>query len=286
MGVPAKVALAAALLALAGPALAQESPPAPNADTSSSPGPICTDRPTKSTAPCTVPAGHFQIESDLFNFTVDETGGADTETWLLTNPTLKYGLTDRLDIEVNWAPWQVLSERGGPTSDTRDESGVGDLFLRAKANVFGGQGNGSGGEVSVALSPFVKLPTAPRPLGNRAVEGGLIVPVNVNLPHGWAATFDPEADIDEDASGDGRHLALASLVGLSRPVSSEVTLSLELWGEENLDPAGRVEQASGDIGIAWIPKAKPWLQLDGGVNLGLNRATPASQVYVGISRRF
>ncbi|MGH7012223.1 MAG: transporter [Caulobacteraceae bacterium] len=282
MGPPAPLALAAALLALAGPALAEESPPPPNADAASSLGPICTDRPTKSTAPCTVPAGHFQIESDVFNFTVDETGGADTETWLVTNPTLKYGLTDRLDIEVNWAPWQIVSQRDSPTSETREESGIGDLYLRAKANVLGG----SGGKISIALAPFLKLPTATRPLGNGAVEGGLIVPVNVNLPHGWSATFDPEADIDEDASGAGRHLALLSLVSLSRPVSSEVTLSLELWGEENFDPAGRVEQASGDIGIAWIPKARPWLQLDGGVNLGLNRATPASQIYVGISRRF
>ena len=65
-------------LALAVPALAQEAPaaasapppdksgftlfdPTPSADLRA----LCTDRPTKSASPCTVDAGHFQIESDL-----------------------------------------------------------------------------------------------------------------------------------------------------------------------------------------------------------------------------
>ena len=41
-----------------------------------------------------------------------------------------------------------------------------------------------------------------------------------------------------------------------------------------------------DLGAAWIPSSQPNLQLDGGVNLGLNSRTPGVQAYVGISRRF
>jgi hypothetical protein len=37
--------------------------------------------------------------------------------------------------------------------------------------------------------------------------------------------------------------------------------------------------------ISGSPKS-PTLQLDGGVNLGLNRATPGVQAYVGVSHRF
>ncbi len=58
--------------------------PTPTADLR----PLCTDRPTKSTSPCTVDAGHFQLESDLFNVTVDNEGPLTTTTWLVTNPTL------------------------------------------------------------------------------------------------------------------------------------------------------------------------------------------------------
>src|SRR5579864_4712025 len=77
--------------------------------------PLCTDRPTKSTAPCTVDAGHVQIESDLFNFTVDHSGGGDVKTWLFTNPTIKYGLTANLDAEINMVPYAVVTSRDPAT---------------------------------------------------------------------------------------------------------------------------------------------------------------------------
>ena len=75
-------------------------------------------------------------------------------------------------------------------------------------------------------------------------------------------------------------------VALAYPITKTVTLSGELWGDVNWDPAGTVTQASFDLGAAWIPPKAPTFQLDGGVNLGLNRATPGLQAYVGISHRF
>src|SRR5580700_12071366 len=61
---------------------------------------LCTDRPTKSTAPCTVDAGHWQVEADIYNFTTQTTDGVTTTTQLFTNPTLKLGVTDNLDVEI------------------------------------------------------------------------------------------------------------------------------------------------------------------------------------------
>ena len=57
--------------------------PTPDGDLRS----LCTDRPTKSTAPCTVDAGHWQLESDIYNFTTQTTDGVTTTTQLFTNPT-------------------------------------------------------------------------------------------------------------------------------------------------------------------------------------------------------
>ena len=54
----------------------------------------------------------------------------------------------------------------------------------------------------------------------------------------------------------------------------------------NDDPQKTVTQVSADVGLAWIPASLPNMQLDGGVNVGLNSVTPAAQVYIGISRRF
>jgi hypothetical protein len=74
--------------------------------------------------------------------------------------------------------------------------------------------------------------------------------------------------------------------GLSRPLSATVTGAVELWGAENAEPRSRVDQASFDLGLSWIPANDRNLQLDGGLNLGLNRQTAGLQGYVGVSRRF
>lgn len=252
--------------------------PTPDADLRA----FCTDRPTKSTGPCTVDAGHFQIESDVFNVTYDTSGGADTTTLLYTNPTLKLGLTNAIDAEINISPWGSIASKDRRTGRTARASGVGDLYLRLKANLLGDDS----GDVAVAIEPYVKIPTAPTGIGNGAVEGGVVVPIQVNLPANWSLTIDPEGDALKNAVGDGDHFNMSGLLSFSRPVSKTVTLSLELWSDVNFDPGGTATQASFDLGAAWIPAAHPNFQLDGGVNLGLNNQTPAAQAYVGVSQRF
>lgn len=244
--------------------------------------PLCTDRPTKSTSPCTVDAGHFQLESDLFNLTVDRGGGQTTTTWLATNPTLKYGLTDRLDVEVNMAPYVLAVVRDRSSGARTHADGVGDLFLRAKWAPLGA----GGGAVSFALSPYVKLPTAPAGIGNGAVEGGLIAPININLPASFSLVIDPECDVVKNGEDSGRHINTSGLLSLSRGLSKTLTASVEVWTDTDFDPAGSRTQVSGDLGLAFIPPKAPNWQFDGGVNFGLNRETPAAQAYLGVSRRF
>ena len=271
-------------------ALAQQNPPAPNKSgyTLFDPTPatdlrsFCPDRPTKSTAPCTVDAGHWQIESDVFNLTVDRSGGATTTTWLVTNPTIKLGLTNTLDVELNIAPYELMTVRDHVTGQNTRMSGVGDLYARLKWNLLGDDG----GNIAFALSPYVKAPTANLSIGNGAVEAGLIAPINFNLPMNFSLVVDPELDLLKNANNGSRHVNTSGLLSLSRPVSQTVTVSAEIWTDVNFDPAGRTTQVSVDLGAAWIPSSQPNLQLDGGVNLGLNSRTPGVQAYVGISRRF
>jgi hypothetical protein len=61
-------------------------------------------------------------------------------------------------------------------------------------------------------------------------------------------------------------------------------LGAELWTGQNLDPAGTVRQYSFDLDAAWL--ANNNTQFDGGLNIGLNRATPDLEIYFGVSRRF
>ena len=133
------------------------------------------------------------------------------------------------------------------------------------------------------LDPFLKLPTASGGLGNGAVEGGLVMPMSYDLGSNWSLAMTPEADIQRNIMGGGYHANLVDVMGLGKSFGP-FTLGAEVWSSQNLDPAGAISQYSFDLDAAWL--AGNDTQLDGGVNIGLNRATPDLEFYVGISRRF
>ncbi|HXQ52738.1 MAG TPA: transporter [Stellaceae bacterium] len=243
---------------------------------------LCPDRPGKGTSPCTVDAGHLQIEADIVDGAFQRSGGVTTDTYAAANPTVKYGLTDRWDIEANLAPFVAVRSHDETTGQRRTVSGIGDLFLRTKVNIVG---NG-GGSFSIAVDPFLKLPAARIGIGDGAVEGGLVVPMSLDLGGGWSLGMTPEIDLLKNAMDSGRHPAAVGVIGLGRAVAGGVTLGAELWTSQDIDPAGTTRQYSFDLDAAWQPADNPNLQFDGGVNRGLNANTPSWQVYIGVSRRF
>ena len=243
------------------------------------PSPICTDRPTKSNAPCTVDAGRLQYESDLFNGSFMREGGQTTDLYLATNPTLKYGLTSSVDVEVNLAPYEVVRthDRSGATEVI---GGVGDLYLRAKWNYYKAEGGGW----SFSAIPYVKVPTARAGLGDGEAAGGLLLPISVKLTDKLALITVPEFDDVADGAGGGRHLNTAQLLNLAYSLPHDVTVYAELWGDWDHDPVRTTRQYSADVAVAWSLTKR--FQVDGGLNLGLNRDTPGVQAYFGVSQKF
>lgn len=271
------------------PALADDAAPAPDKSgyTIFDPTPVdqmrsfCTDRPTKSNLPCTVDAGHFQYEADAINWTYAKAGGVQTNTYLYTNPTLKLGLTNTIDAELNIVPAERIFSNG--PAGKSSIGGAGDLFLRTKFNLAGPEG----GDFQLTALPFIKVPTAKPGIGNKAVEGGFIVPVSFALPSDFTLLFDPEIDVLRNALNTGRHANFQSLANLSRALSSSVTGYVELFGAINDDPSGTLKQASLDLAMSWVVWDKvPNLQLDIGTNIGLTHDTPRIQAYAGVSQRF
>ena len=238
------------------------------------------DRPAKSTGPFTIDAGHAQLEMDFFNYTFQKTDGVQTVTWFGPNPTLKVGLTNWLDVEVNIAPYENIRTENSATGDSSDVSGISDLFLRAKASLWGNDG----GKTAAALIPFVKIPTAKRGLGNGVTEGGLIVPLQINLPNDMTLLLNTEIDVLKDGTGGGYHANYVNVAGLSLPVVKDVTFTGEIWSSINDDSAGTVRQWSLDAALAWT--VRPNFQIDGGANFGLNNDTPEVQLYAGAAQRF
>lgn len=238
--------------------------------------PICTDRPAKANAVCTVPAGRFQIETNAIGWSLTDLAGTRTELLTIGASVAKLGLDGRSDLQIGFTPYAELRTPNGPRSRV---SGIGDVIVRYKRRL-----TGADSPVQVAAIPFVKLPTAADGLGNGRVEGGIALPIGFALSGGATMTLGPELDLLADADGDGRHLALVNLVNLSAPVAPRLTLAGELWTSVNFEPDGTIEQASLDAALAYAVSRN--LQLDLGVNLGLTRDTPDFESYAGISLRF
>jgi hypothetical protein len=234
--------------------------------------PICTDRPAKGNAVCTVPAGTWQVETSMADWLRLEQGGSESETLLLGATVVKLGLTAASDLQVGLTPFVRTS------ADGNHLSGFGDVTVRYKQRLTGAES-----AVQVAVIPFVKLPTAKRGIGNGKAEGGVALPVSFALVGPVTATLGPEIDLLADAGGNGRHPAIAQLINLSAPVAPRLALAAELWANWNFDPAGTVRQVSADIAAAYA--ASTSVQLDAGVNAGLTRDTPDVELYAGFSVR-
>ncbi|OYW48149.1 MAG: hypothetical protein B7Y36_15210 [Novosphingobium sp. 28-62-57] len=281
IALPRQLAVLAAgwsLVLMAAPAQAQEiANQSSNAQTTPDPGPICTDRPTKSNAACTVPEGRVQVEADLFSWSRISSGPARTDAFAYANPTVKYGLGRNSDIQINLAPLVNVRTRAG--GQTLSQTGVGDLTVRFKQRL-----SGPDAAAQIAVIPFLKAPTAEAGIGNGQWEGGLIVPVQA--PVGKATlSLVPQLNLLANAlAPDDRHVEFQGVVNLAFPVSPRTTMAVELWTSQNWDPAGTVRQYSADAAVSYLLDDD--LQLDIGANLGLNQATPDVQIYAGISVRF
>ncbi len=240
--------------------------------------PICAARPGKSTPVCTVPAGHFQLETGLADWSLQKSGDERDTSLAIGETTFKYGLTDRTDLEVDVTPWQRLTSRAGGVRDRA--SGFGDVTVAYKQQV-----TSSEAALQVAVEPVMKIPTARRALGNGKWEAGLLIPLGYAIsdtPLSLGAT--PELDWVANGDGHGHHAAMAQVISLGWAASNRLGLSAELWGQWDWDPAGTVRQYSADASVAFLPSDD--LQLDAGANFGLNRQTPDVELYAGVSKRF
>jgi len=240
--------------------------------------PICADRPGKATSACTVPEGHWQLETGLADWTLQKGDGERDTSLVLGETTIKYGLTDASDIEVDLTPWQRATSRGPGFHESA--SGIGDVNVIYKQRIVPADA-----PVQVIAMPFVKIPTAKRSLGNGKWEGGVLFPIAYSIPKSqFSIGLTPEVDWAADADGHGHHAAMEQVVTLGWQATDKLNLSAEIWGQWDWDPSGTTRQASADGSVAYLVNRN--LQVDAGANFGLNRVTPDVELYGGVSVRF
>jgi Putative MetA-pathway of phenol degradation len=240
--------------------------------------PICPDRPSKSTGPCTVPQGKWQIETGLVDWSRDDSGGVRTDSVIWGNTAIKYGISGKADLELWLTPLETVATRGDGLH--QHDSSFGDTLVRLKYAL-----TSDSAPVQLALDPFVKIPTANHRLGNGKVEAGLLAPVQIPVGKGpLTLSLDPELDWLADSDGHGHHLATQQVVNVGIQASEKLNFSTEIWAQWDWDPGRTGKQVSADGSVAYLVNKD--LQLDAGANFGLNSQTPDVELYTGVSVRF
>jgi hypothetical protein len=227
-----------------------------------------TDRPDTTESAYSVDAGHFQVESTLFGFAKD--GGVEGFTFAESN--FKLGLTNSTDLQF------VVPFYEHVRGDGIDEGGIGDLQVRWKWNLWGNDD----GKTALAVMPFVKAPTASHDLGNDKVEGGLIVPVAIDLSNGLSLAAMAEVDLVHDEVRDGYETDFINTITLGFELSDQ-------WGSfvEFISVATTRAEASWEgyakVGITFAVTDD--LILDAGAAVGVNDAAEDFSTFVGMSWR-
>jgi hypothetical protein len=241
-----------------------------------------TDRPTKANVPWTVDAGHVQVETDLVFFTYDRDNAARVtqRSWNVPDPIFKVGLTDNVQFDLLFSGLYNRTElTDRRTGVKRTFEGFGDVSLRTKINLWGNEG----GATAFAVMPYVKLPTNTDHIGNDQVEEGMFAPFAISAPLDFTVIVMPSLDRLKNLKDSGQHAHFSQLINVNRSIVENVTGYVEFYADQSA-PGGPGNFYTLDFGLAW--QIAPDLQIDAGTYIGLNRAAPDLQAYVGIAHRF
>ncbi|WP_171946402.1 transporter [Hyphomicrobium sp. CS1GBMeth3] len=238
---------------------------------------MSTDRPDKTESPYTVDAGRIQIETDLVGYTYDSRDGVTTRALDVLPFNLKVGLTNSTDLQVAYGAYGRVRTSGGGVTDR--ETGFGDLTVRVKHNVWGNDG----GQTAFAIMPFVKLPTNTFSDLNDDVEGGIIVPLAIDLGSGVGLGLMTEVDILRAGEGRGYEPTFINSAALGFDLTEKWGAYVEAFVERSAESgAETIVTLSGGFTYA----VNNNLQLDAGANVGVTEAADDLNVFVGLSRRY
>jgi len=211
--------------------------------------------------PTTVAPGRFLLEMDALSLSLNHDAGTNYTALGVASTFLTTGLTANWDVQVGAELFiNQKFDFGGSTDRT---SGIGDIYFRTKWRFYEDQATGT----EVAVLPYVKIPTNTGGVGNKSLEGGVIVPWKTDLAGGITMSAMAELDFlrnDDDTGYDTYWYA-------STAMHRQVTKAVGLYGELTMG------KSSGGT---------PWEgMLGGGVTLALSEnAWWDYAIYRGISR--
>jgi len=240
----------------------------------------CPDRPGIDTPPCTVDAGQLSLETSLGDWAHDGSAAGVTDTLLLGDVMLRYGVDDRTELRAGWTAFGHVRSRTMPGQAVTRSSGTGDVTIGIKRNLIDPDGK----DLSIALLPSASLPTGGKAIGAGDWSAGLQVPVNVPLGGAVALLLTPEVDAAANASGNGRHLAYGSAAGLAFAPLRNLNIAIEGSAIRDDDPGGATTELI--VGMAAGLMLGDAVQVDVGSEFGVSRGATDRRLYLGFARRF
>lgn len=238
---------------------------------------MSTDRPDRTESPYTVDAGRFQIETDFVAYTHDSEGGITTRAYDVMPFNFKIGLTSDTDLQFIYGAYSHVRTSGGGRTET--ESGFGDLIVRLKHNIWGNDG----GKTAFAIMPFVKVPANNVDGLNDDVEGGIIVPLAIDLGHGMGLGLMTEVDILRAEDGRGYEATFINSAALGFELTEKWGMYVEAFVERSVE-SGADTVVTLDAGFTYAVTEN--LQFDAGANVGVTDAADDLNVFAGMSQRF
>jgi hypothetical protein len=245
---------------------------------------MSTDRPDLTESPFTVDAGHYQIEMDFWNHTIDRhhDSGLDLRTidTAYAPVNVRVGLTNSMDLQIVLEPYLETLTRNVTSGAFLDKShGVGDVTARLKINFWGNDGGGT----AFAIMPFIKVPTNSNGMGNTHVEGGVI------LPYSFAAFGKIDIGVMTEVGMERNSLD----TDYDAVFVNSATASIDLTGRLGMYTEIATATSTGQ-GALWVVSLdsgltfaiSPNIQLDAGVNVDLTSAASDLNPFVGFSFRF
>ena len=240
---------------------------------------ISPDRPDKTDSPYTVDAGHFQLEMDFANYTEDNANGVRTETWNVAPVNLKVGVLNNVDVQFILDDYLHARTVDPVAGTATTQSGFGDFTTRVKINLWGNDG----GPTAFGVMPFVKFPTNTDHLGNNAVEGGVIFPLEVKLPGDWDMGLETAASFLRNDANGNYHTEFDNMVTFDHNIIGKLSGYCEFFSSVSTE-RGASWVGTIDVGLEYLVTKN--VQLDCGCNVGVTHAADDVNPFAGITVRY
>lgn len=226
-------------------------------------GPVSLLRGQATEATGTVAPGAWLLEADLLGFSATgaREGAPAQEGLAVGSFLLSTGLTQHLDLQVGFETWLQEKSKGEPPETV---SGQGRTSVRVKGCLWGKDGE----TLTLALLPYLQLPTEARGLGSRKAEYGLVVPLS--LPLGATDSLASMVGVHSAPGEEGRVTTYFGGLVWTQRLTEQADLYFEALTEH--ETRGLPGALQVGAGLLLTPSAS--LQWDLVCYFGVNRRAP------------